>query len=297
MAVLAIAPLSAHPGSGIAVDRQGQVYFVDTGSGVWKVDVGGHLVKQDASMFHWMAIDLDGRFGDGRMPTSPFGDFGRAAASPSLMLSSDFPVVIGHDGALYYPDRGRADGRLELLRWTPAGARSVLTTLPASTESGPLRWINGLAAGPDGSIYYAENRAVRRVSARGEIATVADHVAVPECIVVPGNDADVGVFLRGLDVAGDGTVYVAAAGCGAVLRIGPAGAVTAVLRTTTPWSPTAVAVAGSDVYVLEYFHTANESRQAWIPRVRRLRADGSVTLVAAITRTPSTPTFSSRLVH
>jgi hypothetical protein len=40
-----------------------------------------------------------------------------------------------------------------------------------------------------------------------------------------------------------------------------------VLRTTTPWSPTAVAVAGQDVYVqdvyvLEYLHTANEDREA-----------------------------------
>jgi len=57
-----------------------------------------------------------------------------------------------------------------------------------------------------------------------------------------------------------------------------------VLRTTTPWSPTAVAVAGPDVYVLEYLHTATENRREWIPRVRRLRADGTSVVVATIDR-------------
>jgi hypothetical protein len=28
---------SAHPGAGIAVDRAGQIYFLDTGSGLWKI--------------------------------------------------------------------------------------------------------------------------------------------------------------------------------------------------------------------------------------------------------------------
>jgi len=38
----------AHPGSGILVDRHGQVYFIDTGSGLWKIDKRGavsHLAR------------------------------------------------------------------------------------------------------------------------------------------------------------------------------------------------------------------------------------------------------------
>lgn len=282
VALFATAPLFAHPGSGIVVDRRGQVYFMDTGGGVWKIDTQGHLTKQDRSMFHWMAIDLDGRFKDGRMPTSSFGDFSRTGVDPTLMLSSDFPVVIGHDGAFYYPERG-PEGRLQLLRWTSTGDRSVLATLPASTESGPLLSLNGLGAGPDGSIYYSENAAIRRVTLRGETSTIAENVTLPDCITVPGIEPG-RIYLRGLDVAGSGTIYVAATGCGAVLRIGPRGDVRAVLRTTAPWSPTAVAVAGADVYVLEYFHTAAESRREWIPRVRRLRADGTVVIVATVDR-------------
>ena len=283
LAGLSIATLSAHPGSGIAVDRRGQVYFADTGGGVWKIDTDRRVTQVDATRFHWLAIDADGRFAKGRLPEVPNGDFVRAGVDPTLIMSSDFPIVVGQDGAFYYPATDRASKRVQILRWTPNGDRSVLATLPATTESGPLEWINGLASGADGAIYYTENEAVRRVSARGEISTVATKVSVADCISVPGNEPGVGVFLRGLAITPEGTVYVAAAGCGAVLRI-DRGGVTAIHRTTSPWSPTAVAVAGHDVFVLEYLHTAAEDRQAWLPRVRQLRTDGSSTILATITR-------------
>jgi streptogramin lyase len=80
-------------------------------------------------------------------------------------------------------------------RRLPSIRGSVRATLVAG-----LRWINGLAAGPDGSLYYTEDNAVRRIDQRG----------------VPGTD---GPTLRGLAVAPDGVVFVAAAGCGAVLKI------------------------------------------------------------------------------
>jgi hypothetical protein len=56
-ACLLSTPVLAHPGSGIAVDRLGQVYFVDTGSGLWKIDAHGKLVQISRTMFHWLAID------------------------------------------------------------------------------------------------------------------------------------------------------------------------------------------------------------------------------------------------
>ena len=278
------ASLLAHPGSGIAVDRRGRVYFADTGGGVWKIDTDRRLTRVNDSRFHWLALDADGRFAAGRMPTSSFGDFVRASADPPIVSSSDFPIAFGGDGALYYSERGRADRRVQLVRWTAAGERSVFAVLPATTERGPLEWINGLTAGPGGSLYYSENTAIRRVSAGGEISTAAVNVTVSGCVEIPGNEPDTGAFLRGLAVTTDGTIYVAAAGCGAVLKINPRGEVTPVLRTTSPWSPTAVAVAGNDVYVLEYLHTVQEDRQAWIPRVRLLQADGTAVLLATVSR-------------
>jgi hypothetical protein len=52
----------AHPGSGIVVDRLGQVYFVDMVSGIWKLDAQGTLTHLPGSAFHWMTLDAAGRF-------------------------------------------------------------------------------------------------------------------------------------------------------------------------------------------------------------------------------------------
>src|SRR5688500_20177213 len=91
--------------------------------------------------------------------------------------------------------------------------------------------------------------------------------------------------LRGLAVAADGSIYVAASGCGAVLRMDAKGCVTTVLKAVPPWSPTSVAVAGLDVYVLEYLHSASDNRLEWIPRVRKISPSGKVRLLGANTRT------------
>ncbi len=276
-------PMPAHPGSAIVVDRQGQVYFVDTGSGIWKIDRHGRLERQHGPAFHWMTIDVDSSFAATPLPTTPDAELTKVGANPTLILSSDFPVVIGPDRAFYYPELGR-DGRLRVIRLTTSAIRSVRATLPASTEGGPLQWLNGIAAGRDGSLYYTENRAVRRIDTRGRISTVASNVAVAGCTAIPGIEAKEQPYLRGLDVAADGTVFVAASGCGALLRISPPGHVTPILRTIAPWSPTAVVVAGNDLYVLEYLHTAADNRREWLPRIRKISSNGKVSVLAAIDR-------------
>ena len=70
--------------------------------------------------------------------------------------------------------------------------------------------------------------------------------------------------------------------CRAVLKITADKKVTTVLQAMSPWSPTAVAVSGSDLYVLEYLHTASDNRREWLPRVRKLSSDGRVVTVATI---------------
>ena len=75
---------------------------------------------------------------------------------------------------------------------------------------------------------------------------------------------------------------LAAAGCGAVIEIKPRGQIRSVLRADRPWSPTAVAVGGKNVYVLEYLHTASDNRREWLPRVKKVSPDGKAVLLAAV---------------
>ncbi|HTE90271.1 MAG TPA: hypothetical protein VK639_15025, partial [Terriglobales bacterium] len=53
----------AHPGSGIAVDRNGNVFFTQTnGKGTWRVSTNGELTLLSDVRYHWLDIDLEGRF-------------------------------------------------------------------------------------------------------------------------------------------------------------------------------------------------------------------------------------------
>ena len=50
----------AHPGAGIVVDSRGQVFFADTGVGVWKIDGQGDLGRVPGRAYHWMTVDAAG---------------------------------------------------------------------------------------------------------------------------------------------------------------------------------------------------------------------------------------------
>lgn len=277
-------PVLAHTGSGIAVDRFGQVYFLDTGSGLWKIDTQGKLTKLSRTQFHWMAIDANSQFASTRLPAGALGDIVRVGINPTLLLSSDAPIAIGHDGILYYQS-GRPGG-LQIKRMLPSGGTSVLTTLPATTTGGPLTHINGITAGPDNSLYYTENGAIRRITAQGRVSTVVTVRALDGAPSIPGIGADARPLLRGLAVDARGVMYVAANGDGRLLKITPDGQITTLLQTQSPWSPTAVALFGSDVYVLEFLHTPRDMRSDWLPRVTKLASNGTATVIATVDQMP-----------
>jgi hypothetical protein len=283
---------SAHPGSGIAINSQGEVYFVHTGVGVFKVDREGRMAHYAEPGFHFMIFDGEGRFARQRWPRFPDGEIRTAGTSPKLLLASSFPLAIGPDGALYYPQAG-SDREVRVMRVAPAGEPVAFATLPTSMEIGPggkpsrAQWIHGLAAGRDGTLYYSEQSAVRRIGPDGSVSLVADASTVPDCDPPSGMSGPPhGPLLRGLDVASDGTLYVAASGCSAVLKITPAGAVSVMLRASDAWSPTGVAVAGNDLYVLEFRYIEVKRAEEWLPRVRKVSRDGTVTMVATVNPRP-----------
>lgn len=283
--VLIICPswMFAHPGSAIAVNPDGRVFFVDTGGGLFSIERNGKALRHEGPAFHWFALDASGRFRRTPWPSIPGGELRSVGNVPTIVLSSDVPITID-DGALYFPEGG-GDGRIRIIRVLPAGTRSIRAVLPSIRRGGEvITWLNGLAPGPEGSLYYSEDSAVRKIDARGRVTTVANVTSVPNCAAIPGTEAAVRSYLRGLAVAGDGTVYVAAAGCGAVLRINARGAISTILRTTSPWSPTAVALFNGEIYVLEYLHTASDNRREWLPRIRKIQRNGAVVTLANTAR-------------
>lgn len=282
VAIACLAPLAvlAHPGSGVVVDRLGQVYFVDMVSGVWKLDVRGSLTHMPGPAFHWMTVDAGDRFAAVRLPSGPGGDIARIGANPTLLLASDVPIAMGQDGNLYYPSSGPGTP-LQILKFSPSGQTSILASLPAANPTEPPRHLNGLAAGPAGSLFCTEDAAIHRISSAGSVTTV---LASASCTSLTGRGTTTSPLLRGLVVDSGGTVYVAATRCGAVIKVTPSGAVTSMPQVQNAWPPTGVALSGGDLYVLEFQDAESDNRQTMLPRVRKIGADGKTAIIATVTR-------------
>ena len=271
--------LSAHPGTGIVVDRLGNVYVVDMVSGVWQLDKRGTLTHMPGPGFHWLALDNDDRFANTRLPSGSGGDIARIGSRPTLLLGSDVPIVLGADGNLYYPTHGSGIP-LQIMRLQPTGQTSVLANISATPTGESLRDLNGLAAGPDGSLYYTEDRAIRRVDMKGAVTTIADNVSCNG----RGNSAkEPNPLLRGLDIDGQGVIYVAATGCRAVLKVAR-GQVTRLPGAPVDWTPTGVIVFGSDLYILEFEDGNSDDRCTMLPRIHKLSSDGRSAVIGTASR-------------
>ena len=280
------ASIMAHPGSGIAVDRRGQVYFLDTGSGLWRIDTQGRLTHLSRLLNHWLALDENNLWTKDRLPSNAGTGLDwiitKVDENPTVLLSTDWPIAIDQDGSLYYQS-GRP-GNLKIMRSLPSGMTSVFATLPGTASGQPLPHVSGLAPGPSGSLYYTEENAIRRITAQGRVGLV---VTVPAALNRPSIPAtDTHPYLRGLAVDARGVMYVADTGDARVLKITPRGKITTLVQTQSPWSPTAVAVFGSDVYVIEFLHTASDVRREWLPRVRKISADGTSKIILTVDQMP-----------
>jgi len=272
---VAVRPAIAHPGGSIVVDAKGQVYFVDTGHGVWMVDQAGALVDLGGPAFHWMTLDSESRFSGLRVQGGSFEFVAKAVAGGVLILSSDYPVAL-RDGFVHFAPYA-SQPPLRVMRLTREGRSEAAAVIDTRAQ-----WLNGFAAGPD-ALYFTEDAAVKRLASDGVVSVVAEKVMPADCPAgwLPEMSAP---YLRGLAVGGDGDVYVAATGCRALLRIDRKGNVATVLRAESPWAPTAVALHGDAVYVLEYLHTPGDDRRQWLPRVRKVDAGGRVTTLATVNR-------------
>jgi hypothetical protein len=278
----------AHPGAGIAVDAKGQVYFLDTGSGLWRIDTQGKLTRLSEIRYHWLTLDAENAFAKTRLPEGANGDVVKVGAGPTVLLSSDWPITLGQDGSLYYPTG--QPGKLQINRLAASGLASVLASVPPATSGRPVPHLEGITAGPGNSVYYTEGGTIHRVSATGEVTTAATVPASTIDPSIPGIPPDQRPLLRGLKVDASGAIVVTCSGDGRVVKITRDGKITTLVQSRSPWAPTDVARLGDDVYVLEFLYTVRDVRADWLPRVRKIAADGTETILATIDQMPGART-------
>jgi len=275
-----------HPGSGIVVDREGNVYFTHSGRGVGRIDSRGALTYiHESRGGHWMCLDSKNSF------SSATPRHFERIALPGLEQALIFadggsPVSVLADGNLYYAsnDDKLTPGGLQVTRMSPKGQISVFP--PEGKKVTERLGITGLASGPGGALYLASPSSVLKLEMDGTFTTVIPHIELKDCDVDhPDNNPDSPLpSLRGLAVDEAGTVFAAGTGCRAVVKITPEGKVETVLKSERPWSPTGVALHGGDVYVLEYTNANGSSSEGWFPRVRKLSRDKTVSTLLTVSK-------------
>ncbi len=279
---------AAHPASGIVVTPTGDVYFIHTGVGVGKIDADGKLtyVHKVAGGGHFLALDPTGKFAT-QLPRL-FERITPAGVKPGLLYASGgAPFVVNPDGNLYYgsgfPEGDDlTPGGLTLTRLAPDGKRTLFAAELKKKLADLKEAVTGLAVGPDGALVVACPGALLKVKTDGTATTLFHPVRVTDGDDVFGKDSAAPFFhapyLRGLDVADGETIYAAVTGRRCIVKVSKAGKIETVLKAEKPWTPTGVAVRGKDLFVLEYAN--HDTAGPWVPRVRKLAADGTVTTLA-----------------
>lgn len=279
----------AHPAWGIAVDRQGQVYFSDLKT-IWKIDAQGKLsVFRAGGHTHDLNIDEAGNvYGEHDFSAiwkmTPAGDFSYIQA-PSDNPPRGVSIWRDRDGNMYSVEQNNHLKRETLLlRRTPSGNVSVFAGGRyghADGKGSRAKFSNivGMAFGPDGSLCLTDGSSVRKVTMDGMVTTLARNIMVEDA---SGNREGGASHtpLFGIAVDARGNAFVADYGNRRILKIAPDGQMTTLIRAEESWFPTGVADRGGELYILEESHTP-----AYKPigtRVRKLSPDGRVTVLATV---------------
>jgi len=281
--VLSVAPLWAHPASGIIVDAEGHVFIVYSLRGVAEVQSDGSLRYLSRSTDgHWLALDPEGRLS--KAQPRYFQRITADGAKPTLIFAGGgSPITVGGDGGLYYATAPNSlePGGLALAREAPDGTISAfspqLRRLLAQIDDG----VTGLASGPDGSVYVASWTGLFKVKTDGSATEVSHRVVVPDCDEDRADHRPSSPLplLRGLAVDGSGNIYVAATSCHRVLKVSADGEIRSILNSERPWAPTGIALHDGDIYVLEYTNANGPKTEGWLPRVRKIARDGRVSTI------------------
>lgn len=287
----------AHPAWGIAVDRQGQIYFSDLET-VWKIDARGKLAVFRAGLsgrhVHDLNVDEAGnlygaensyepatqRFFSAVWKMTPAGDFSYLLA-PTDDPPEGTSIWRDRDGSTYHATNHPGQELLVLKR-TPSGNVTVLVGNGNSAREyrqGVPYSLGGMAFGGEGALYFTNGANVSRVTTSGAVTALTRNIVAE---TPPGDSASASLPTRlyGIAVDARGNVFVADYGNRRVLKITSDGQTTTLIRAEESWFPTGVALSGNDLYMLEIGHTP-----AYKPigtRVRKLSPDGSATVLASV---------------
>ncbi|WP_437528490.1 DNRLRE domain-containing protein [Sorangium sp. So ce726] len=277
---------------GVAVGADGSIYYSEPWTErVRKIAPNG-LVSTVAGVYNQAGYNGDSRPAAGATVRTPRN------------------LVIGPDGSIsFYELNGRRIRRIspDGIISTIAGNGIDSSNSPAPLDGTPATsgslggGVNSIAVGPDGSLYFALNNRVRKVTPDGIITTVAGTGASGNSVDgTPATDAQF-VWITAVAAGPDGSFYLAesvgavGANGNRIRRVGPNGILTTVAGGVRGYSaptgdgqPATSADPGSvKAFALgpdgSIYFTTQQLGDGDYPRLRRVAPDGIITTLAGAT--------------
>jgi len=285
----------AHPGWGVVIDKQGNIYFGDVNRNiVWKIDARGSVHKfvsgkhshilwiDDLGTVYGQHIEYDSRNSRWIYEYWKAASDGIVKELQQTEVRRAFGFADG-DGNTYLLDSDAHKRISHIFKVSPRGDTSLFAGGEWGDRDGvgreaQFRAFGWGVRGTDGSLYVTSGGMVRKISPGGAVTTLAGR---EQGFGDPDGEPRASSFL-GIARDGEGNIYAANWEKRKVIRISPRGEITTALDSGMLWAPSGVAVVGRDVYVLE--HRAGvtgllEKAGMGGPRIRKISADGNVKIV------------------
>lgn len=261
----------AHPGGGIIALSENSAIIADSVENfVWLVEKGQEP-KRLVSKFHghWLTRGLDGH-----LYAEAFQESGGAWSSAAFLL--ELPTAklteiadrrelgvlvfaVDRDGSLVFQRRGSLVSR----------RNGQEAPFRSAAHEPKLEDVTAYAWSREGDLVFADRNRMRRTDPKGVTSLIAElDGKVLEPKIWNGTDTP---SIFGLAIDNAGRVLAAVPSLATVYRIDKDHPPEEIGRGEDGWRATGVAVFGDSIFLLE-----SDSRASTSPRVRLLRADGTI---------------------
>ncbi len=269
-----IETIQAHPGIGIVMDSEGNVFYTDLVH-VWKISADGHRTIAVSDVHtHELYIDAeDNLFGEHEWyegeATDKWGNFVWCLKNDGKLIT-EIPAVEGfldnntlvrdHKGNSFWADR---TDEKTLLRIESSTGQSRIFS---AHEFDDIRWMYYSVF--DKNLYVVDNIKIKKVSPSGNVSVITDHLKEDKAPFEGVADRH---YIFGLWMDQDTNLYVAVYGAQKIVKINPSGQISTFYESPEGWSPCGGITAPDGTQWIMEFSSSNQTR------VRAILPDGEIT--------------------
>lgn len=263
--------LEAHPGIGIVMDSQGNVFYTDLVQ-VWKISPNGDrsIAVKDVHTHELFLDDHDNLYGEHEWYKGEASDkWGNYVwrLSPEGVIDKVIPDVEGFldnttlirdtEGNSYW---ARKSGENEMLMKQLTSGQQAIFSYHAFTD---IRWMHFSRDGQ--CLYVVDLLTLKKVDESGKVSIVSDDLKEEGPSFEDVHDRH---YFFGIWTDKAQSLYVAAYGAGKVKKIDAGGQITTVFTSEEGWSPCGGPVAPDDSIWIMEFSKNNQTR------IRKINSSG-----------------------